>query len=155
MHAEVPTVYCLQVHLPDQQTVVWNDTTPDLQETAARAGTKDTTLTGWFKANQKYPNAKDLLYQDFPSKFAWCADKHQWKPRKNPKKTWAIGQMYYAHATSGERFYLRTLLCVVKGATSFEDLQRVPGEPNICPIFCEACIKRGLLEDDSEWKMCR
>ena len=28
----------------------------------------------------------------------------------------AIGRMYYAHPSSGERFYLRTLLAAVKGA---------------------------------------
>ncbi|KDR69847.1 hypothetical protein GALMADRAFT_214918 [Galerina marginata CBS 339.88] len=32
---------------------------------------KDTMLMGYFKANQKYPEARELLYQDFPSKFVW------------------------------------------------------------------------------------
>lgn len=40
------------------------------------------------------------------------------------------------------------LLCVVKGATSFEDLRTVDGF--LCPTFKEAAIRRGLLEDDSE-----
>src|SRR5882757_3748698 len=79
---------------------------------------KDTTLTGYFKANSKYPEARDVLYQDFPAKFVWDDKKHAWKPRQ---RGFAIGRMYYAHPNAGERFYLRTLLSAVKGATSFED----------------------------------
>jgi hypothetical protein len=38
------------------------------------------------------------------------------------KRSFAIGRMYYAHPTSGERYYLRMLLNYVKGATSYEHL---------------------------------
>ena len=61
--------------------------------------------------------------------------------------------MYYAHPGSGERFYLRTLLTTVKGATSFEDLRRVDGGDPL-PTFHQACLARGLLEDDNEWRQC-
>ena len=55
--------------------------------------------------------------------------------------------------TAGEQFYLRTLLTVVKGATSFEDLRHYNTvEPY--PTFHEACLARGLLEDDGEWNQC-
>jgi hypothetical protein len=60
--------------------------------------------------------------------------------------------MYHAHASSGERFYLRLLLTVVRGATSYEDLRTV--ENHRWPSFREACIARGLLEDDNEWHQC-
>ena len=60
--------------------------------------------------------------------------------------------MYYAHPTSGERFYLRLLLTCVRGATSFEDLYTFEGVHH--PSFREACIARGLLEDDREWHQC-
>ena len=62
--------------------------------------------------------------------------------------------MYYVHPTAGERFYLRTLLTCVKGATSFEDLRTLPGQDQPCATYREACLGRGLLEDDSEWKKC-
>lgn len=61
--------------------------------------------------------------------------------------------MYYIHPTAGERFYLCTLLTCIKGATSFEALQTLPGE-HPCATYCKACLGRGLLEDDSEWKKC-
>ena len=41
------------------------------------------------------------------------------------------------------------------GAGSFEDLRRVPGhgeEP--LPTFHAACVARGLLQDDGEWRLC-
>jgi len=125
MHEEHPNIVRLQVHLPNQQLITWNeDETPDVQTVIHEQGTKDTTLTAYFKANIQYPEARDLLYQDFPSKFVWVRKTGKWKPRE---RGFAIGHMYYAHPSSGERFYLHTLLSAVKGATSFEDLCRVNG----------------------------
>ena len=70
MHEEYPNIVRLQVHLPGQQTVVWNEETAvDLQTVLEEQRDKDTTLTAYFKANIKYPEARDLLYQDFSSKF--------------------------------------------------------------------------------------
>jgi hypothetical protein len=73
----------------------------------------------------------------------------KWTPRQ---QGFAVGRMYFASPSSGERFYLRTLLTVAKGATSFEDLRTVDGV--LCPTFKDACIARGLLKDDQEWKQC-
>jgi DNA replication protein DnaC len=60
--------------------------------------------------------------------------------------------MYHAYPTSGERFYLCLLLTTVPGATSFEYLRTFEG--TLHPTFKDACIARGLLEDDSEWHQC-
>jgi hypothetical protein len=57
--------------------------------------------------------------------------------------------MYYAHPTSGERYYLRMLLNCVKGATSYEHLRTVDGREH--DTFKDACITMGLLIDDNEW----
>ncbi len=65
------------------------------------------------------------------------------------KKGFAIGRMYYAHPTSGERYYLRMFLNCVKGATSDEHLRTVDGTKH--DTFKDACIAMGLLEDDNEW----
>ena len=56
---------------------------------------------------------------------------------------------YFTSPNSGERFYLRLLLAVVRGPTSFESLRTVDGV--IYETFKVACIARGLLEDDEEW----
>ena len=60
--------------------------------------------------------------------------------------------MYYIPPKAGEIFYLRTLLTVVCGPTSFEDLKTFEGI--LYSTFKVACLARGLLEDDAEWKLC-
>ena len=69
--------------------------------------------------------------------------KRQWTKRK---RGFAIGRMHYVHSNPGECFYLHTLLCYVKGATSFEDLHTVNGV--LYPTFYAACLAHGLLEDN-------
>ena len=60
--------------------------------------------------------------------------------------------MLYVHTNSGEPFYVCVLLLAVKGATSFEDLRTVDGQ--LLPTFHAACLAKGPLEDDSEWRQC-
>ena len=142
----------LQVHLPNQQLVVLDpDRDGDAQEALERHEDRDTTLTGWFKANALYHDGviNNTLYQDFPTKMVWHRDRRVWTVRK---QNFQIGRMYYAHPSSGERFYLRLLLTAVTGATSFEDLCTYQG--TLYPTFRAACIAHGLLEDDNEWHQC-
>ena len=41
-----------------------------------------TTLMAWFKANQDYPDATAVLYQDFSSKYVWGKGAHMWMRRQ-------------------------------------------------------------------------
>jgi len=60
--------------------------------------------------------------------------------------------MFTAHANSGDRFYMRKLLLYMTGVTSFEDLRT---HDNVLhATYKEACMARGLLIDDQEWKEC-
>jgi hypothetical protein len=65
------------------------------------------------------------------------------------KRGFAIGRMYYAHPTSGKRYYLRMLLNCVKGATSYEHLWIVDGREH--NTFKDACIAISLLTNNNEW----
>jgi hypothetical protein len=76
----------------------------------------------------------------------WNKTSKKWTPRQRGSK---IGRVYYVHPASGERYYLRMLLNVVCGATSFEDLHTVDGR--VCATFKKACQAKGLLENDQEW----
>ena len=60
--------------------------------------------------------------------------------------------MYFVGPSGGERFFLRTLLAVVKSARSYEDLRSVDG--NVYETFKAACVARGLYESDDEWHQC-
>jgi hypothetical protein len=148
MHAEHPTVYRLPVHLPNEQLVYFNDD-DSIDEVLERGTNAKTAMTEYFVANANHPHAKNYTYQEFPQHFTWNKSTKKWSPRK---KDFAIGRMYFAAPSSGERFYLRTLLTVVKGAKSFEELRTVNGE--VHPTFQSACLAHGLLEDDNEWKQC-
>jgi hypothetical protein len=88
-----------------------------------------------------------LTYQQFPNKFVWLRSEHRWKVRH---VGFAIGRMYFVHPTAGERFYLRRLLQVQRGATSFAHLRVVDGVEH--PTFRCACLALGLLADDGEWR---
>ena len=148
MHAQDPTVYRLPVHLEDQQLVFYNaDENPN--EVMERGATKETPLTAWFKINQSNPQARNTTYQNFPKTWVYDKKAKKWKARQRGK---AIGRMYFAPPSSGERFYLRLLLTIVPGATSFANLRVVN---NITyNTFKEACYALGLLEDDYEWIQC-
>jgi hypothetical protein len=60
--------------------------------------------------------------------------------------------MYHVGPTGGEQFYLHTLLTVVKGPTSFDDLWTF--NDITYPSFHKACLAHELLENDGEWRQC-
>lgn len=68
------------------------------------------------------------------------------KKRKSGK---TIGRIVYAHPTSGDRFYLRMLLNVVKGPHNFEEIKTIHGIRY--PTYKAACYALGLLDGDQEW----
>ncbi|THH29066.1 hypothetical protein EUX98_g5120 [Antrodiella citrinella] len=150
LHDRHPAVVRLQVHLPGQHLVTF---TPDEDPRIVmeRAALEQTTLTGFFAANAG-PLAEvacRYTYQEFPQHFVWNQKTKQWTLRQ---QQFAIGRLYYVGPTAGERFYLRTLLTVVKGPRSFVDLRTVG--TTVYRTFREACIARGLLADDGEWRLC-
>lgn len=70
-------------------------------------------------------------------------------PGTTARRSDALGRVYTVHPNNAECFYLRMLLHIVKGPTSFEHLRTVEGE--ICSTYRQACLKLGLLEDDQHW----
>jgi hypothetical protein len=93
-----------------------------------------------------YEDARDLTYCDFPKFWRWDEEKKTWIKRKYG---YTIGRLYYVNPVEGERFYLRMLLMIVKGATSYKDLRTYNGI--VYQTFKEACAARGLLKYDNEW----
>jgi hypothetical protein len=145
MHERFPTVEHLQCHLPNQQIVLFHDD-DDVQEVATQSAISRTMLTEWFKTNQESEVAQSLTFYQFLQQWVWNRKFKQWTLCK---RVFVIGRMYYAHLTSGERYYLRMLLNCVKGATSYEHLRTVDGK--VHDTFKDACIAMGLLADDNEW----
>ena len=153
IHGQVPSVIRLQIHLPGQHMVTF-DPNENIDTILAQASHERTTLSAYFEANANSgelgAEAQKYTYQEFPQHFAWKADRKKWLiQHRNP----TIGCMYFVPPTAGECFYLQTLLMVVKGAKSFDDLHRYNSDkPH--PTFHATCIAQGLLEDDGEWSQC-
>ena len=102
-------------------------------------------LTAWFKINQSNPDTRNTTYQNFPKTWVYDNKKKAWKSRQHGQ---AISRMYFASPSSGEQFYLRLLLTVIPGATSFAHLRMVNNVPH--NTFKEACFALGVLQDDHE-----
>jgi len=148
MHANSPTVTRLQLHLPDQQPIIF--TADNGHERIHEPNLHKTTLTEFFETCKKYPDlTRNLTYPKMPETFTWDASKKQWKLRQRGH---SIGRVYFAGPSAGERYYLRTLLYVVKEPHSWEDLRTVNGITY--DTFKEACSALGLLDSDEEYEIC-
>ena len=163
-----PPVLKLHLHLEGEQTVIIEK---DEDPRNALQRFSKTTLTEFFELNKKDKDANEILYPDIPSYYTWQTTGKYWKKRAeklnerecddddynddedNKPLSGMIGRIpvIALNAYSREKFFLRLLLYKVKGATSFEDLKTVTlnGEKFVCATYQEACIKRGLTEDDS------
>lgn len=100
----------------------------------------------WFEASKRYPQAGQLTYVEFPTKWTWDETSKLWKERKRGR---TIRRLYYEHLLSGERYYLPMLLHSIKVPTYYEDLRIINGV--LYETFKNACAALGLLDDDGEW----
>ncbi|XP_077985123.1 uncharacterized protein LOC144439763 [Glandiceps talaboti] len=98
LHDRSTSIHRLTVRSPGRERVSYREG----HATQAIQRLKDT-LTAWFKAIDKFPEAKHTPYHNFPEHFTWNATSSEWKPRKQRH---AIGRLYQANPTEGERFFL-------------------------------------------------
>ncbi|KAM0847424.1 hypothetical protein ACQ4PT_055022 [Festuca glaucescens] len=145
IHGHTPAVERLPVHLPGMNTIRFDDDA-DLTKISDSDFLRKTKLTEWFVANDQFPEARSLTYCDFPTEWTWDSEQRSWHQRGGGEK---IGRIYYVQPNVGELYYLRMLLMIVKGATSYADLKTYQGTTYL--FFKEACAARGLLGDDTEW----
>ena len=155
-HKEWPPVERLPIHLPNEQTAVYDPARHQAAQVIQRAAGKDTKLLAFFKLNEADHRARNLLYSDIPYHYCWEEGVARdnlpayWKERS--RNTMAIGRMYFVSPIAGERYFLRMLLTHVRGPTSFKALRTVNGV--LHPNFKSACLALGLLGDDEEWRHC-
>ncbi|KAF7827148.1 ATP-dependent DNA helicase PIF1 [Senna tora] len=128
-----PSVERLSFHLPREQSIVFRDDEP-IDSVVQRNSHRISMFLAWFEANKKYPKAKLLTYSDFPSQFTYKSDSQEWTPRKRGS---SIGRLLYVPPGSGELYYMRILLNICKGATSYQDIRTIDGI--LYPTFKDAC----------------
>ena len=169
-----PAVKKLPIHLPGEQTVLYEEeaTTEEIQQAMARS--EKTMLTEFFTLCSNDEEAAQLTYLEVNQYYTWNTKDRKFVKRKQNQrrsnkekeeeevqdedlieamptpKSNIVSRIptIPLNAYTIEKFYLRMLLHNVKGPKSFEDLKTVNGI--VCETYQEACILRGLLEDDSQ-----
>ena len=139
-----PAVMKLDCHLEGEQIETFAD---GEEEEVISRGPRITTLMAYFRKNAEDPEAREVLYPDFPDKYTWNSARKCWTRRKCGVTVGRI-PVISCNAHQSELFHLRMLLYNKKGATSFESLRTING--SICPTYQEACRRLGLLESDDE-----
>nr|XP_027082463.1 uncharacterized protein LOC113704790 [Coffea arabica] len=140
-----PSIYTLQIHLPNQQLVSFPKNS-DLLQLLAKVDFFKTMLIEFFKMNTTNATAENLkcFYKDFPQHFVWSSKYKHWTERKRRK---VIGRLVSVNPREGERYYLRLLLNHIPGPISFEDLLTVHDKK--MNSFREAALALGLLQSDT------
>ena len=148
IHYRETTVERLPFHLSGEHTVIFEENM-SVEIIFSRPGIERTKFTEWLETNKEYSNARELTFADFSMHWVWNAQDNVQTRRKNEK---AIGRIYFVHPSSGEKFYLRILLNIVEGSTSYENIRTVNGVTY--PTFKSVHYVLGLLDDDKEWNDC-
>ncbi|KAL7091157.1 hypothetical protein ACP275_12G088400 [Erythranthe tilingii] len=145
IHYREPSVKCLPLHLPDEQVVIFGDDEP-MESILDRPNIQKSKFLAWMEANKIFPEARDLTYAQYPMQFVWKQPLHEWRPRK---RGFSVGRIHFVPPGSGELYYLRILLNIANGPTSYEQLRTINNA--IYPTFKDACYAIGLLDDDKEY----
>ena len=129
----------LHLHAENENSAQFEEGDGTLEEeTLLKLG--KTKLTEYFRLNSEDPTSpsKNLLYEDMPKFYSWDTKKRKWNLRSGITNTvsWMSSCSY-----GSERWYIRKLLSVTKGATSFDDLKY--GEST----YEKACIELGLVHN--------
>ena len=130
---------------PGQHSVLYEDH-DDIDDVLSKPSISDSKFISWMNTNQNSVEGRNLTYAEFVSKFVYNQKKRCWHLRK---KGYTIGRLLWVPPITGELFYLRMMLTVCKGPTSFEDLRTVDNVQY--STYKEACFAMGFLQDDKEF----
>ncbi|KAL7111555.1 hypothetical protein ACP275_05G096100 [Erythranthe tilingii] len=84
-----------------------------------------------------------IKYADFPQHFVYSNESISWEPRK---KGFSIRRLNNVPPGKGEDYYLRLLLNIQVGCTSYEELRSV--NMKVYDTFRDACYVLNLLQDE-------
>ncbi|CAN1240790.1 ATP-dependent DNA helicase PIF1 [Linum perenne] len=148
LYKNTPAVQRLSYHLPGEQPV-YSNINSTMEHLVEDELANTSMLLEWMNTNRTDPEARKYTFVQFPQYYVWDSTSKSWRRRK--KKN-SIARLYYCQPSSTDRFYLRMLLHIVKGCSSFEDILTV--NQVTYHSFKEACNAYGFLTDDGEWNNC-
>ena len=107
----------------------------------AAAGPPKTHLTSFFDTNARDPNARSILYPDFPKYFTWNLQNRKWVRRRRVRSASnepgilsdTIGRLPVVSLTphQTEIYFFRMLLYNNAGAVSFDDILKISMVNNV------------------------
>jgi hypothetical protein len=145
IHGRKPAVERMFFHLVGEKCIYFTDHST-MENVLEKASVTESMFTAWLQANQEYEAARQLTYGQFVSKFVYSKKNRIWTPRK---RGYTIGRLIWVPPTTGELFYLRMMLTIVKGPKTYEEIRKV-GDIQFLS-FREACFAMGFLNDDMEF----
>lgn len=96
-----------------------------IDEVLDKPNVKQSMFTSWMEENKTYPEAKNLMYSQFISKFVYEKRYRRWRPCKRDH---TIGRLIWVPLSTDELYYLRMMLKIVKGPTCYEDIKYLGGK---------------------------
>ncbi|KAK2449945.1 ATP-dependent DNA helicase RRM3 [Trifolium repens] len=145
IHGRKPAVERMFFHDKGQNSVYYRHY-ERITNVLLKPNVTESMFTSWMSANQMYPEARLLTYAKFVEKFVYVKKKRLWQPRQ---RGYTIGRLMWVPPTTGELYYLRMMLTITKGPTSYEDIKLVNGFQYL--TYREACYAMGFLGDDREY----
>lgn len=142
-----PSVLHLHVHLEGLHRVSFDPESTEIEESVDQ---QTSMLLQWFELNRIDDDARIIPYHEIPSKYCWLKTDHRWSTRKNGQNFPQVGRMIYVSPAEGDAYYLRKVLTVATGATSFVDLRTWQGVTY--DTFFEVCRARNLIMDNEDLK---
>lgn len=132
----------LSFHIEGKKPCVFKED-DDIEEVLEKKANEDSQLTAWLYLNSINDVAKQLTYAEIPAHFTWDGKNKQWKERK---RGFTLGRINYVPRRMEGEYFMRILLNVVRGPTSFDDIKSYKGV--VYKTYKEACFARGILDDD-------